>query len=121
MSKRPFVFGACYYCICTACSGKLCPFAHREFKSCTLCQEHRVNSPRLDCDFFQHYIKIKSFKFQRASLPRPVNSGTYVLFTSRSVFVGKYENLEPLRKRFGGTLRQISFLDFIGGLDHDKS
>lgn len=118
MSKRPRFYGDCYYCVCTACSGRSCPYKHLEFKYCQLCHE-RGKLPRYDCDFFQHYIKSRVFRFRPVTEKKP-HSGTYILFTDNSVFVGSWDKLEPLRQRLGGTLKKMEFLDFIGGLDRDK-
>jgi hypothetical protein len=114
------LYGACYYCICTACSGRLCPFAHLEYQHCDFCH-HRVKQARLECDYFQHYIKTRHFRFRRAEKALEPHSGTYILFTDRALLVGSWAKLEPLRKRLGGTLKKIEFLDFIGGFDHGKS
>ena len=119
MSKRPRLYGECYYCICTACSGHSCPYAHLEFKHCTFCHQ-RNKMPRLKCDYFQHYIKTRVFRFRSVSHPVPKNSGTYILFTDRSVLVGSYDKLKSMRDRLGGELKKIEFLDFLGGFDHGK-
>lgn len=120
MSKRPNLYGACYYCVCTACSGRSCPFSHLEFKYCAFCRQRRENRPRLDCDYFQHYIKTKTFRFCPSERGGEPHRGTYILFTDRSVMVGSWAKLEPLRKRLGGELKKIEFLDFIGGFDNGK-
>ena len=119
MPKQRF-YGACYYCICTACAALSCPFSNWEFKHCTICRQRRENRPRLDCDFFQHYIKHRHFRFRRVTAPLPAHSGTYVLITDKTVFVGSWAKLEPLRNRYGGQLKKIDFLDFLGGHDYVK-
>ena len=119
MSKRPNLYGACYFCICTACSRRRCPFKNFEYKQCTACRKRFENRPRLDCDFFEHYIKTRRFRFRPASRESK-HSGTYILFTDRSVLVGTWDKLDPLHKRLGGELKKMEFLDFIGGFDNGK-
>ena len=114
------LYGACYYCICTACSRSSCPFKHLEFQCCYACHQRRDKRPRLDCDFFRHYIKTKVFRFRAADRSGDRHRGTFILISERSVFVGSYEKLERLRARFGGDLKRIHYLDFIGGVDYDK-
>ena len=119
MSGRRYMYGACHYCICTACSRLACPFSSNTYRECYSCRQHRENRPRLDCDFFMHYLKSRSFRFRRASEPLPVHHGSYVLITRDSVFVGKYDSLKPLRARLGGELKQLNYLDFLVG-DNEK-
>ena len=95
MSKRPNLYGACYYCICTACSGRSCPYAHLDFKHCTFCHQ-RGKQPRLDCDYFRHYIKTKQFRFRPSERPFEPHAGTYILFTDRSVMVKTSDKIHKL-------------------------
>ena len=120
MSGRKYMFGACHYCICTACSRLSCPFKHYDYRECYSCRQRKVNRPRLDCDFFRHYMKSRSFRFRPASVPISEHHGTYVLITHDTVFVGKYDKLFKLWRRLGGNLKQINYLDFIGGVDYGK-
>lgn len=120
MSGRKYMYGACHYCICTACSRLSCPFKHYVYRECFVCRQRSKNRPRLDCDFFRHYIKSRTFRFRPAARPLPEHRGSYVLTTGNAFFVGSYEKLEPLRKRLGCELKQLYYLDFLGGADYDK-
>ena len=117
--NRPYRFGACHYCICTACSRYKCPWSNKLYRECFSCRELGNNTPRLDCDFFSHYLKTHRFRFRRAEKPLPAHFGTYVLTTRDNVFVGSWERLQPLYKRFGGTLRKLDIISNCLGDDID--
>jgi hypothetical protein len=104
-------YGACYYCVCTACTRFKCPFKHRLYQECQTCQDRGVNRPRLECDFFCHYLKTKHFKFKRVVAPLPEHSGTYILKTNGSVYIGTYDKLLKLSKLFGGKPCQLNIID----------
>ena len=110
MRKRKYFYGACHYCICTACSQFNCPFKHRLYQECYGCRERGNNVPRLDCDFFSHYLKKHHFKFKRLNQPIEKNFGTYLLITQNNVFVGKYEEMISLSKRLGGKVKKFNII-----------
>lgn len=117
MKKRKNRYGACHYCICTVCTRSECPWSHLANRECSSCRERAENVARLDCDYFCHYLKTKRFRFKKRSKPLPEHFGTYVLKTPTDVFIGSYEHLEPLQKRFGGELKRLNLIDYhFGGL-----
>lgn len=115
MKHRNTFYGKCYYCICTACSGVICPFAHKLYRCCYRCQELRQRSPRLDCDYFSHYLKVRRFKFRRIRAQSLRSSGTYILNARGFVFVGKYDDLLPLALKLGVKLRKLDHFEFLSG------
>ena len=108
------MWGACYYCVCTACSALVCPFKHKLYRNCYRCHELGARSPRLDCDYFIHYLKHRRFKFRR-QLCRTQHDGTYILIIKGIVFVGKYDELVSIANRLGGDLRPLEAVDFLTG------
>lgn len=102
--------GKCHFCVCTVCTRSRCPWKHKILKECYLCKGHEIYKPRLDCDYFQHYLKVKRFKFRRAKLPLPSHFGTYILDSQYMVHVGSYDKLYPLYKKLGGTLKPLNIL-----------
>lgn len=104
--------GKCYYCICTVCTGYKCPWKHLTFKQCNYCQEHRYNYPRLDCDFFEHFMKKRRFRLRRVSAPDHV--GTFVLYHSKGVMIGKYADLLIMQGKLGGYIRPYNIFDKRG-------
>ena len=109
--ERKYKFGACHYCICTACSRFNCPWSYKLERECYNCRERGENVPRLDCSFFAHHMKTHHFKFKRASLPLPEYFGTYILQCSKGVFIGSHEKLVYLQNRFGGKLQRLNIID----------
>lgn len=103
-------FAECYYCVCTACSRSRCPWKHRYYMHCFACHDRGKRSPRLHCDFFEHYLKTHRYRFKRASRVIPEHFGTYILISSDSVMVGKYEKLYPLWRKLGGELRKFDII-----------
>lgn len=77
---------------------------------CTACQERSERRPRLDCDYFEHYLKTRRFRFKRRVKAVPAHYGTYVLTTQYGVMVGPFAKLEPLHKRLGGELRKLDII-----------
>lgn len=56
----------CYYCICTVCNSRSCPWQRRQGGACCFCNEDRRGfRPRLECDFFNHYLKKSRFCVRR--------------------------------------------------------
>ena len=108
------MWGACYYCVCTACSALVCPFKQKLYRNCFRCQERAKRSPRLDCDYFTHYLKHRRFRY-RLKLRTPRHVGTYVLVIKGIVFVGKYDELVSIANRLGGDLRPLEAVDFLTG------
>lgn len=111
---RKIRFGKCYYCVCTACSAVLCPFIYKLYRNCYRCQERGTRSPRLDCDYFTHYLKHRCFRFRR-QLRSTQHSGSYVLNVRGLIFVGKYDDLKPISDRLGGKLRPLDAVEFLTG------
>lgn len=110
--NRRYFFDKCHYCICTACSRFKCPWRHKLYKECWRCQERSQKVPRLDCDYFCHYLKSKHFKFKRRSRSELHHTGTYLLLTEFGAFKGSYKDLSKLQMRIGGNLRQFNIFDF---------
>ena len=96
----------CYYCVCTACRSSACPWKHLLYRQCFVCQEKNLKSPRLRCDYFQHYLKIRKYRFKRGAPAAP--GGSYILITKDSVFVGEYKKIKKLYDRLGGELRKYN-------------
>ena len=115
MKHRKSFYGKCYYCICTACSGSVCPFNHHLYRCCYRCYERRQRSPRLDCDYFTHYLKVRRFKFRRTRAQSLRSSGTYILNARGLVFVGKYDYLLLIANRLGGQIKPLDHFDFLSG------
>lgn len=111
INKRKIRYGACYYCICTACTRFECPFSHKLYRECYACHERGENRPRLDCDYFCHYMKKRHFKFKREPVPIPEHSGTYFLYAKNNVYIGTYEELVKVSKRIGGTPCKLNIFD----------
>jgi hypothetical protein len=111
LNNRKYYFGACHFCICTACSRFICPFKHKLYEECYACRERGENRPRLDCDFFSHYMKVRRFRFHRvAQLPQ--HFGTFILHTDTAVYVGSFDKLSELSRRFGGTPKRLNIIDY---------
>lgn len=55
----------CYYCVCTVCNSRYCPWRRKPLGACQFCSEERGIRPRLECDFFNHYLKIKRYRYRR--------------------------------------------------------
>nr|DAO98741.1 MAG TPA: hypothetical protein [Inoviridae sp.] len=56
----------CYYCICTVCNSCSCPWQRRVGGACCFCNEDRRGiRPRLECDFFNHYLKKSRYRVRR--------------------------------------------------------
>lgn len=55
----------CYYCICTVCNSRRCPWQRKQLGACYNCSEEKGIRPRLECDFFHHYLKSKRYTFRR--------------------------------------------------------
>ena len=120
MKTRKYRFGACHYCVCTACTRFHCPYSHRLYRECQTCHDRGVQSPRLDCDYFSHYLKSRRFKIRRVINPLPDRSGTYILLTDQSLHVGSYEDLKKLSARLGGVPRKLNIIDYnFGGLKNE--
>ena len=117
MKKRSHHYNACYYCVCTACSRIQCPFKRRVGLQCYACSEQRQKRPRLECDYFTHYLKHKRFKFKREVLPLPEHHGTYILTSDNGVYVGSWDRLVKVQRNTGGQLRRLNIIDYnFGGL-----
>lgn len=71
-----------------------------------------LNRPRLDCDFFEHRMKIRRFKFRR--VPRRDRLGTFVLYHSRGVMMGSYDNMLVYKRKLGGYIRPYNIIDKQG-------
>ncbi len=85
-----------------------CPWRFKTFKSCFYCQEHGQQLPRLDCDFFEHYLKVRHFRIRKLSRSDARFSGTFILRTDYGVFKGKYHDLVKLRDKLGGKIERYS-------------
>lgn len=59
----------CYYCICTVCNSRYCPWQRKSLGSCQFCFEDRGIRPRLECDFFNHYLKTKRYRIRKVDQP----------------------------------------------------
>lgn len=56
----------CYYCICTVCNSRACPWQRRQGGACCFCNEDKRGiRPRLECDFFNHYLKKTRYRVHR--------------------------------------------------------
>lgn len=119
MKIRKLRYGACYYCICTACTRFNCPFRHKLYRECYACRERGFNRPRLDCDFFCHYLKKRHFRFKREVAPLPVHFGTYYLNVDGDIFVGKYANILKLSHQLGGTPHKLNIIDYNFNLERE--
>ena len=109
-----FFNGPCYWCICTVCSSRQCPYRYSMFKHCQRCHDSKKGqSPLKDCDSFCHVKKHRSFRFRPSE--RLSHSGTYILYTDRSVLVGSYDKLFSMRNRLGGVLKPIDYISFLTG------
>lgn len=117
MKVRKFRFGACHYCVCTACTRFNCPFKHKLYRECYACRESGSNSPRLECDYFEHYLKSHTFRFRRAVQPLSKHFGTYILITREAVSIGSYEELLKLSERLGGVPKKLNIIDHNFGGD----
>lgn len=106
----------CYYCVCTACARVLCPWKHKLFKECWVCQERAEKLPRLDCDYFRHYLKYKRFRFRKCPRSELRQSGTFLLRTDYGTFKGSYNDLVKLRSKLGGCIQPYDILE-IGDSD----
>ena len=114
MIKKNNFYGKCYYCVCTACSGVVCPFAFKLYRNCYRCHERGSRAPRLDCDYFTHYLKHRRFRFRKLSSALQ-HSGTYTLNVRGLIFVGRWSELRPIADRFGGELRPLDVVQFLTG------
>ena len=114
MKKSRSFWGPCYYCVCTACSSVFCPFKHKLYGNCYRCQERGTRSPRLQCDFFSHYLKHRRFSFRKLS-SAPQHSGTYVLNVRGLCFVGRWSDLRPIADKLGGDLKPLDAVNFLIG------
>lgn len=71
----------CYQCLCSVCNMRKCPRQwHRNHEA--LCQKSCWNNnrllPRLDCDFFEHFLKQKHYRVKRRITQRPLYSSEQV-------------------------------------------
>lgn len=121
MKQRKYRFGKCHYCVCTACTRAECPYRHKTYRECFACRQRGYNSPRLECDYFNHYLKSRSFKVKRVVKPLPLHYGTYVLYTNNTVYVGSYDKLIKLSEKLGGLPKKLDLIDYnFGGFENEK-
>lgn len=67
---KRYHFAKCYYCICTACNSVTCPhLKYKPFTCCRFCISRGSARPRLDCSFFRHFRKSKSYRYRRSRPP----------------------------------------------------
>ena len=110
MKQRKTRYGPCYFCICTACTRFYCPFKIKDDRECYSCRGHGTNRPRLDCDYFEHYMKTHTFRFKRVNSFEDIQK-TYMLSSARGFFMGDLDHLENLQKRLGGRITLVNVID----------